>query len=284
MLDHARIAVIVPAYREERLVGRMLRRVPEFVDAIYVVDDGSPDATSEAALSAGDRRLVGLRHPENRGVGSAIVTGYRAALADGNDVLAVMAADDQMHPDDLLPLIRAVLAGADYAKGNRFLHAEARRMPWARRSAGRALSFATRLATGLGVSDCQCGYTALSAHAARGLPLDELWPRYGYPNDLLGMLAGRGLQVVEVPVRPVYADETSGVRPWHALGVLGVVLRRYLREERRARRQPWAARSTSSSAERRACSRSKQAESSLGVRREDTSGSAPSSVWNSPSF
>ncbi|HEY3498411.1 MAG TPA: glycosyltransferase family 2 protein [Polyangiaceae bacterium] len=246
VLDHARVAVIVPAYCEERLVGRMLARVPSGVDRIYVVDDASPDATSDAVRNAGDPRVVCLRHVENRGVGAAIVTGYRAALRDGHDVLVVMAADDQMHPDDLAPLVRAVLAGADYAKGNRFVHAEARRMPLARRTAGRVLSWATRRATGLAVSDSQCGYTALSARAARALPLGELWPRYGYPNDLLGMLAARGFRVVDVAVRPVYADEKSGVRPWHALSVLGVVLRRYLRE--RASFQARAARSTSSSA------------------------------------
>jgi glycosyltransferase involved in cell wall biosynthesis len=230
MLEGARIAVIVPAYREERLIARMLSRLPAAVDSVIVVDDASPDATREAALAVGDPRVTCVSHTVNRGVGAAIATGYRAALEGGSDVLVVMAGDDQMHPEDLVPLVRAVLAGADYAKGNRFRHEEARRMPLARRIAGEVLSAATRLATGLAVGDTQCGYTALSARAARLLPLDELWPRYGYPNDLLGMLAARGLTVTEVPVRPVYADESSGVRPWHAATVVGVIVRRALRE------------------------------------------------------
>jgi glycosyltransferase involved in cell wall biosynthesis len=236
MLDGARIAVIVPAYREERLIARMLSRVPAAVDTVIVVDDASPDGTRQAALDIPDPRVRCVSHAVNRGVGAAIASGYRAALEGGNDVLVVMAGDDQMHPDDLSPLVRAVLGGADYAKGNRFRHAEARRMPLARRVAGEVLSAATRLATGLTVSDTQCGYTALSAHAARALPLEELWPRYGYPNDLLGMLAARGLSVTEVPVRPVYADERSGVRPWHAATVLGVIVRRAFRERSGATR------------------------------------------------
>lgn len=245
MLGSARLAVVVPAFSEARLVGRTLTRMPAIVDTIYVVDDASPDGTANAAMAVGDARVRCIRHDVNRGVGAAIVTGYEHALADGHDVMAVMAGDDQMHPDDLLSLVDAVLGGADYAKGNRFLHPEARRMPVARRAAGEVLSLATRLATGLRVSDCQCGYTALSARAARRLPLSELYPRYGYPNDLLGMLAARGLKVVEVPVRPVYADERSGVRPWHALTVLRVILRRYRKERRR---QPRTARSTITSA------------------------------------
>jgi hypothetical protein len=139
-----------------------------------------------------------------------------------------MAGDDQMHPDDLSALLEPVVNGrADYVKGNRFRHARKGDMPLARRSAGRALAWLTRIATGLDVDDTQCGYTALGASAARQLPLSELWPRYGYPNDLLGLLAQHRLRVVEVPVRPVYADERSGVRPWHALSVARVILRRY---------------------------------------------------------
>jgi hypothetical protein len=150
-------------------------------------------------------------------------------------VAVVMAGDDQMDPADLEALLAPVVAGrADYVKGNRFAHRERRQMPLGRRIAGHGLSFMTRFLTGLEIDDAQCGYTALSASAARRLPLDELWPRYGYPNDLLGMLAARGLCVAEVPVRPVYADERSGVRPWHALLALGVMLRRKLANARYA--------------------------------------------------
>ena len=233
MWRDAAIHVVVPAYREERLLPRMLRRVPAFVDRIVVVDDGSDDATAEAARSVADPRIDVIRHAENRGVGAAIVTGYRRAFELGASVAVVMAGDDQMHPDDLEALIAPVVRGdADYVKGNRMIHAEARQMPVLRRVAGRALAFATRRATGLSVGDTQCGYTALGADAAARLPLESLWPSYGYPNDLLGLLAGRRLRVGEVPVRPVYADEASGVRPWHVLTILGVLARRSLIERR----------------------------------------------------
>jgi glycosyltransferase involved in cell wall biosynthesis len=235
----ARVAVIVPAYRESRLIGRMIRRVPGLVDRIYVVDDASDDETAAAAARAGDPRVTVIRHAVNRGVGAAICSGYACALAAGADVLVVMAGDDQMDPEDLVPLIVPVVAGrADYAKGSRFRHRDARRMPLARRAGSGLLSWATRLATGLDVDDCQCGYTALSAQAAMKLPLAELWPRFGYPNDLLGMLAENRLRVVEVPVRPVYADEKSGLRPWHVLSIAFVIARRswLTKLARRARR------------------------------------------------
>jgi hypothetical protein len=108
-------------------------------------------------------------------------------------------------------------------------------MPLARRVAGRLLAIATRLATGLRVDDCQCGYTVLSARAAQRLPLHELWPRYGYPNDLLGMLATARCRVVEAPVRPIYADEQSGLRPYHVLVVSAVIARRWWRSRRQER-------------------------------------------------
>ena len=228
MWQSKKIAVIVPAYEEARLIGRMLRRVPDFVDAVYVVDDASADGTSEAARAVGDPRVRVIRHADNQGVGAAIRSGYQRALDEAADVLVVMAGDDQMDPSDLARLIAPVVAGsADYVKGSRFEHREARRMPLARRAGSRVLSFATRLATGLDVNDCQCGYTALAARATRTLPLAELWPRFGYPNDLLAMLAAHELCVAEVPVRPVYADEASGLRPWHLLSIGFVIGRRW---------------------------------------------------------
>lgn len=233
MLDAKRIAVVIPAFREARLIGVCLTSLPAFVDAIYVVDDGSPDETASAARAAGDQRLRVLRHATNRGVGAAIVTGYRAAVAEHADVVAVMAGDAQMDPTDLPSVLWPVVAGrADYVKGNRFRSRERRNMPWLRRVAGKVLSLATRLASGLDVDDCQCGFTAVSRQALSLLPLDELWTGFGYPNDLLMLAAQRGLRVGEVTVRPVYADEQSGVRPWHAALILLLLARRAWRTPR----------------------------------------------------
>jgi hypothetical protein len=172
-----------------------------------------------------------LRHAVNRGVGAALVTGYRAALAEHADVVAVMAGDAQMDPRDLPDVLAPILSGrADYVKGNRFRSAERRRMPLVRRAAGKVLSLVTRLASGLDVDDCQCGYTAISRHALCSLPLNELWHGFGYPNDLLLLLAQHGLRVSEVTVRPVYGDEQSGIRPWHAALILWLIARRWLRQ------------------------------------------------------
>jgi glycosyltransferase involved in cell wall biosynthesis len=231
MFQSAKVAVVVPCFREARLIERTLAGMPAFVDRIVVVDDASDDGTSGVVLGVGDPRVELVVHAENRGVGAAIVSGYRCGLAADCDVLVVMAGDAQMAPEDLIEVVAPVALGrASYVKGNRFRHTRKTDMPFARRVAGRLLAIATRLATGLTVDDCQCGYTAISRAAALGLPLDDLWPRFGYPNDLLGMLAARGLSVVEVPVRPVYGDERSGVRAWHALSILLLIARRYLRE------------------------------------------------------
>lgn len=267
------IAVVVPAWNEERLIERMLARTPSIVDSVIVVDDASEDETAARAAAVGDARVHVLRHVRNRGVGAAIVSGYLRAVENGADVIVVMAGDDQMDPADLPALVDPVAMNrADYAKGNRFVHPARARMPFFRRVAGIGLSAVTRRATGLRIGDSQCGYTAITAEALRALPLHDLWPRYGYPNDLLGMLAAHGMRVVDVPVRPVYADETSGVRPWHAAVVAGVILRRLFRSCHSA-----VARATMASAHLSVWPRSKQRSRSSALSRPFTSASSPSS-------
>ena len=225
-----RVAVVVPAYNEARLIARTLAGIPAYVQHIVVVDDASRDDTAARALALGDARVEVLRHAQNRGVGAAIVTGYRHAFARGAEVCAVMAGDGQMDPSDLAHLLWPVLAGqAAYAKGDRLSFPGARAaMPPTRWLGNVLLGKLTALAAGVPIRDSQCGYTALSREAAARLPLDKLWSGYGYPNDLLGMLAERELKVWEVMVRPVYADEESGIRLWHALFVVPFVLARVL--------------------------------------------------------
>jgi glycosyltransferase involved in cell wall biosynthesis len=230
VLDNAQIAIVVPAYNEARHIARTLRGIPAFVDRVVVVDDGSDDRTSELALAIGDARVQVVRHARNRGVGAALKTGYSLAFGAGADVVAVMAGDGQMHPDDLYDLLAPVLRGhADYAKGDRLSHPLARaRMPLARYVGNHLLSALTRLSTGLPVRDSQCGYTALSRRALDRLSLAGLWDGYGYPNDLLGVLRVSGSRVCDVVVRPIYGSEVSGIGVRHALLVIPFLLLRVL--------------------------------------------------------
>ena len=148
-----------------------------------------------------------------------------------------MAADGQMHPEDLPALLAPLIAGeADYAKGNRLAWPSARsEMPWHRWLGNHLFSSLTRRAIGLDVQDSQCGYAAMTRHTKQNLDWDRLWSRYGYPNDLLGHLTRLGLRVQDVPVRPVYGLEQSGIRLAHVLGMIPFVI---LRAGLRARRHP----------------------------------------------
>jgi glycosyltransferase involved in cell wall biosynthesis len=225
-----RVVVVVPAWNEAPRVARVVRGVPSWVDSIVVVDDASTDGTADAARAAGDARVEVAQHTHNRGVGAAIATGYRRALARAGaprDAIVVMAGDGQMDPYDLPALLEPIARGqADYVKGDRFARADtARTMPPARRLGGLALSWATAHAIGVPISDSQCGYTAIARAACERLDLDALWPRYGYPNDLLSQLALRGLRIAEVPVRAIYADEVSRLKARHVPVIAALVAR-----------------------------------------------------------
>ncbi len=216
MLEGKRVAVVVPAFDEERLVGETLRGIPEFVDRVYVVDDASRDGTAAAVEAVGDPRVELLRHERNLGVGAAIATGYRRALEESVDVTCVMAADNQMDPSELRALVEPVARGElEYAKANRLVSGEAWEViPHSRYLGNAVLSLLTKIASGYWhVADSQAGYTALSLDALRRLDLDRLYPRYGFPNDMLVHLNVQNARVRDVPSRPIYdVGEQSGIR------------------------------------------------------------------------
>ena len=241
MYSGLRVAVVIPAHNESRLLPVTLAGLPPFVDHVLVVDDASTDQTFSAARQLGPWHLEVIRHPFNQGVGGAIVTGYRRALVLGVDAVVVVGADAQMCPDEMSLLLDPIVRGdADYVKGDRLGHPELwRRMPWFRIFGNWALTALTRLSSGCWhLRDSQCGYTALSAGALGRLPLDALYRRYGFPNDMLAWLAGDGARVVDRPVTPIYGDEQSGIRIARVvLPILWLLLRsgtRRMRLQRRA--------------------------------------------------
>ena len=216
MLEGKRVAVVVPAFDEEGLIATTLAGIPELVDRVYVVDDASRDGTAAAAAGTGDERVEVITHDKNEGVGAAILTGYRRAFEDGIDVACVMAGDNQMDPDDLEAIAGPVARGeVDYAKANRLFTGRAWELIPRNRYLGNAvLSLLTKIASGYWhVADSQSGYTAVSRRTLELLDLDRIYPRYGFPNDMLVHLNVINARVRDVPSRPVYGvGETSGIR------------------------------------------------------------------------
>jgi glycosyltransferase involved in cell wall biosynthesis len=216
MLEGKQVAVVVPARDEEALLPETLAGIPRFVDRVYVVDDGSEDGTVATAEGAGDERVSVLRHERSNGVGAAIVTGYKQALADGVDVTAVMAADNQMDPADLETLAGAVARGeVDYAKANRLFTGQAWDLiPRSRYLGNAVLSLLTKIASGYWhVADSQSGYTAIGRSTLGLLDLDRVYRRYGFPNDMLVHLNVVNARVRDFPSRPIYGvGERSGIR------------------------------------------------------------------------
>src|SRR5439155_3413365 len=166
VIEGKTVGVVVPAYQEEELLPSTLGGIPEFVDRIYVVDDGSPDGTVERArtAAAADPRISVTARERNGGVGAAVMTGYRQALEDGIDVAVVMNADNQMDPEDLEHLVVPVARGeVDYAKANRLFTGQAWQLiPHSRYLGNAVLSLWTKVASGYWhVADAQSGYTAI---------------------------------------------------------------------------------------------------------------------------
>lgn len=222
MFEAKKIAVVIPAFNEERLITRVMETLPQFVDAAYVVDDTSTDSTCKVVQNFIQRngeefiKFHLLKHPQNQGVGAAIITGYLRAVHDGYDIVAVMAGDAQMDPADLEHIISPVARGeADYVKGNRLFTGEAwKQIPRYRYIGNSVLSLLTKIASGYWhVADSQTGYTAMARKTIDLIPIELLYKRYGYPNHLLVMLNVFRQRVMDIPIQPVYGiGEVSGIK------------------------------------------------------------------------
>ena len=93
------VAVVIPCFRVSGRVQNVIARIGPEVGRIFVVDDACPEHTGDAVeRSCADVRVTVIRHAENQGVGGAMVTGYRAALASGADIVVKIDGDGQMDP------------------------------------------------------------------------------------------------------------------------------------------------------------------------------------------
>lgn len=213
--DH-KIGVIVPAFNEELLILDTLRGIPEFVDRIFFINDASTDNTLALVQDrkTEDSRIEIIDHKTNMGIGQSLIDGYLASLETDVDITAVMAGDNQMHPDDLIRFMGPIIDdGYDYVKGNRLLHENIDNMPRYRFFGNSILTILTKFATGYyGLMDPQSGYTAIKNSALARIPIDKMTKGYGYNADILCMLNIQRFRVCDVEIKPVYGKEQSKIK------------------------------------------------------------------------
>lgn len=212
----ASIAVVIPSYKVTRHILGVIAGIGPEVTRIYVVDDCCPDHSGEfVRANCQDARVTVLEHSENQGVGGAVMSGYRAAIDDGADVIVKLDGDGQMDARLIPVFVAPILAGeADYTKGNRFFNLECiRSMPPLRLFGNAVLSFMTKLSSGYwNLFDPTNGYTAIHADAASYLPFHKISKRYFFESDMLFRLNTLGAVAVDVPMDAVYGDEVSNLK------------------------------------------------------------------------
>jgi dolichol-phosphate mannosyltransferase len=215
------VAVVIPCYRVTNHVLNVIAKIGAEVSVIFVVDDFCPDGSGEFIRNnCPDSRVVILHNPQNMGVGGAVLTGYRAAIEAGADVIVKIDGDGQMDPKLIPTFIAPIVAGeADYTKGNRFFDLEEiRAMPKLRLFGNAVLSFLTKLSSGYwDLFDPTNGYTAIHAVVARHLPFEKISRRYFFETDILFRLNILRAVVVDVPMNAKYGDEVSNLKIWRIL-------------------------------------------------------------------
>ena len=217
-----KIAVVIPVYRAENEIRSVLLGIPRFVRHIIVVDDASPDSSADLVTAAAkkDKRITLVRHQKNQGVGGAMVSGFKQALALGTEIVIKVDGDGQMDPQYLPALITPLIEGAaDYAKGNRFRDfTSLQQMPFVRRIGNLGLSFLTKAATGYwNLFDPTNGYFAIRAEVLTQLPLDKLDKGYFFETSMLAHLYLLEANVQDVTIPARYRNETSSLSIRRAL-------------------------------------------------------------------
>jgi glycosyltransferase involved in cell wall biosynthesis len=221
-----RILALVPAHDEALRIGRVVEGAGRHLP-VLVVDDGSSDATAELAEGAG---AMVIRQSPNQGKGAALRAGFAAALEGGAQAVITLDGDGQHDPAEIPAFLgehaRGVIGGepAELIVGARSF----RRMPPARRAANWLGTVTLSAALGRWIADNQSGYR-LVGRRLMGAMLDSREQGFSFEVEMIAVCLREGWPISWIPVRTIYADERSHIRP-------GQHVREFLAVTGRARR------------------------------------------------
>lgn len=218
------IAVVIPCFRVGNAVFDVITNIGDEVSHIIVVDDACPENTGEkVAIQCRDKRVEIITHSENKGVGGAVISGYKRAMELGAAIVVKLDGDGQMDPALISNLVEPIENGhADYTKGNRFFDIDfLKGMPAARLFGNACLSFINKLTSGYWtIMDPTNGFTAIETRALSLLSLDQIENRYFFESDMLYHLGKVRAAVIDIPMQAKYGTEVSNLH-------IGLVLKQF---------------------------------------------------------
>lgn len=216
MHETTALLALIPAYNEAQRLGPVVASALAYLP-VLVVDDGSRDETTRVAEVAG---ATVLRQVPNQGKGAALRAGMRWALDAGYAAVVTLDADGQHDPAELpMFLDQFTRTGADLIIGRRnFDH-----MPLVRRVANTLGRWSFSWAVGQPIYDNQSGYRLLSRRMMEAvIPSQE--QGFEFEVEMITTCLRHGYTLDWVPIRTIYAGETSHIRPWqHATNYVRVV-------------------------------------------------------------
>ena len=219
-----RYCVVIPAYQAAGSIGGVVRRIKTQGLAVIVVDDGSHDDT--AAIAAAEGALV-ISHLRNQGKGRALRTGFERTVREGYDGVITMDSDGQHDPAEIPQLIRACeMQHAGIVLGNRMTNGSP--MPSLRRRTNALMSAIVSVITRQPIPDSQCGFRLIRKEVLEDLPLRA--QRYEIETELLLKAASHRWKIISVPIRSIYDNHLSHIRPVReGLRFTAVILRHLCR-------------------------------------------------------
>lgn len=214
-----RYCVVIPAFQAAGTIGPLVERIKRLGFDVIVVDDGSQDATAAVASARG---AVVISHLRNLGKGHALRTGFEYARRSRYDGIVTMDSDGQHDPGDIATLLRAgEVQHAGMVLGNRMSDGTA--MPLVRRRTNQFMSTIVSAVARQRIPDSQCGFRVIRKEVLDSVPLRAR--RYEVETELLLRAAARRWKIISVPVRTIYENERSHIRPLReGLRFMGAIL------------------------------------------------------------
>lgn len=210
------VCVVIPCYNVSRHIEQVIRELPESITYIITVNDCSKDDTAKilVGLASKNKKIIYIPHPENQGVGGAMITGYLKSMELNCDITIKIDGDGQMDTSYIDAMIEPIISDkADFTKGNRFRDLNAlRKMPLSRRFGNLGLSFLIKAASGYwNIFDPNNGFTAIKNETLKNIDLDKIHKRYFFESSMLIELYHANAVVQDIAMKARYGDEISGL-------------------------------------------------------------------------